>query len=195
VAYEASDPTTNYATDEMVVASSTDNGKTFAQHHVARVFDDLDCYPIQRPGAQDRQTLSYEQFRINSYPSMAIDPSNGHLAITWADNQGSGNCGSGGTAFSGTTANQVKLATSTNGSSWSTRTITTGAADKVYPSVGANHGRTVVGYYTRAYSPSPTATDRSCGIAELDTTTNAVVAPVEADRAAGSSPRTHGPTS
>ena len=185
VAYEASDPTTGYATDEMVVASSTDKGVTFSQHSLGRVYDDFDCYPIQRPGAQDRQTLSYEQFRINSYPSMAIDPSNGHIAITWADDQGAGNCGSGGTTFTGTTSNQVKLVTSADGSSWSSiRTISTGAADKVYPSVGANHGRIVVGYYTRAYSPSPTASDRSCGIAEIDTATNTVVAPVEPDRAA-----------
>ena len=185
VAYEASDPTTNYATDEMVVASSTDHGTTFTQHHIARVFDDLDCYPIQLPGAQDRQTLSFEQFRINSYPSFAIDPSTGRLAITWADNEGNGSCGHGGTTYVGPgTSNQVKLATSMDGATWTTRTITTGAADKVYPSVGANHGRIVVGYYTRAYSPSPTATDRSCGIAELDSVTNAVVAPTDPARAA-----------
>ncbi len=79
---------------------------------MARVFDDLDCYPLQQPGAQDRQTLSFEQFRINSYPSMAIDRSNGHIAIVWADNQGSGNCGTGGSSFIGTTSNQVKLVTS-----------------------------------------------------------------------------------
>ncbi|MEO5941111.1 MAG: sialidase family protein [Candidatus Limnocylindrales bacterium] len=186
VAYEASDPATNYATDQLVVASSTDRGTTFTQHAVARVFDDFSCYPIQRPGAQDRQTLSFEQFRINSFPSMAIDPSSGRIAITWADNEGSGNCGSSDPTFTGTaTSNQVKLVTSTNGTAWSSvRTITTGAADKVYPSVGANHGRIAVGYYTRAYSPTPTPTDRSCGIEERDTATGALVLPVEADRAA-----------
>ncbi len=184
VAYEASDPATNYATDQMIVASSTDHGTTFTQHSIGRVYDDFSCYPLQLPGGQDRQTLSFEQFRINSYPSFAIDPSNGHLAITWADDQGAGNCGSPDLTFTGSaTSNQVKLATSTNGSAWTTSTITTGAADKVYPSVGANHGRIVVGYYTRAYSPSPTATDRSCGIAELDSNNN-VVAPVDPARAA-----------
>ncbi|MBA2381387.1 MAG: exo-alpha-sialidase [Chloroflexi bacterium] len=186
VAYEASDPATNYATDQLVVASSTNHGTTFTQHAVARVFDDFSCYPIQRPGAQDRQTLSYEQFRINSFPSMAIDPSNGRIAVTWADNEGVGNCGSSDPTFTGAaTSNQVKLVTSTGGSTWSSvRTITTGAADKVYPSVGANNGRIVVGYYTRAYSPTPTPTDRSCGIEERDTATGALVLPVEADRAA-----------
>ena len=186
VGYEATDPATGYTTDQQVVASSTDQGRTFTQHPIARVFDDFSCYPIQRPGAQDRQTLSFEQFRINSYPSLALDPSSGHLAMVWADDEGAGNCGTQDPTFTGAaTSNQVKLVTSTDGSSWtSPRTITTGAADKVYPSVGANAGRIVVGYYTRAFSPSPTAQDRSCGIAELDTTTNTIVAPAEADRAA-----------
>jgi hypothetical protein len=79
----------------------------------------------------------------------------------------------------------VKLVTSANGTNWTApRQITTGSADRVYPSVGANAGRIVVGYYTREYSPSATANDRSCGIAELDTTTGAVVAPTDPARAA-----------
>lgn len=190
VAYEASDPATSYATDALVIARSTNKGTSFTTQSVARVYDDLDCYPIQEPGAQGRQTLSFEQFRINSYPSMAIDPSNGKIAIVWADNQGSGTCGTGGTTFTGTTSNQVKLVTSTNGTSWSSvqkisgGTGAIGTADKVYPSVGANNGRIVVGYYTRAYSPSATVDNRSCGIVELDTTTNALVPPTDAARAA-----------
>lgn len=184
VAYEGADPSTGYNTDQLVVARSVDGGKSFSASQVARVFDDLDCYPFQRPGAQGRQTLSFEQFRINSYPSMAIDPTTGGIAIVWADNEGAGNCGNGGYGFTGVTSNQVKLVTSSNGTNWSAaRTITTGVADKVYPSVGANAGRTVVGYYTRAYSPSPTAADRSCGIMELDSTTGDVVPPTDAARA------------
>src|SRR5262249_4450970 len=159
-----------YNTSALIVARSVDGGTSFTNTEVARVFDDADCYPIQRPGAQDRQTLSFMQFRINSFPSMAIDPSNGTVAIVWADDQGTG-----GSSFVGTTSNQVKLVTSANGTAWSApRTITTGAADKVYPAVGANAGRIVVGYYTREYSPVPTAADRSCGISELDTATNTV---------------------
>ena len=139
------------------MARSVDGGKNLSNTEVARVFDDADCYPIQRPGAQNRQTLSFQQFRINGFPSMAIDPSNGTIAIVWADNEGAGNCGSGGASFSGVTSNQVKLVTSTNGTTGSApRRITSGAADKVYPSVGANAGRIVVGFYTREYSPLPT---------------------------------------
>jgi hypothetical protein len=115
---------------------------------------------------------------------VAIDPQNGHLAIVWADNEGAGTCGHGGTSFSGVTSNQVKLVTSADGLTWTApRTVTTGAADKVYPSVGAYGGRIAIGYYTRAYSPVPTATDRSCGIMELDSVTNDVVPPTDPARA------------
>src|SRR5262249_23805450 len=96
----------------------------------------------------------------------------------------SGTCGQGGTSFSGVTSNQVKLVTSADGLNWSApRTVTTGAADKVYPSVGANAGRIAIAYYTRAYSPVPTAADRSCGIMELDSVTNNVVPPTDPARA------------
>jgi hypothetical protein len=176
VAYEGSSPATNFATDALVVARSTDGGKTFANREIARIYDDLDCYPTNEDG---RQSLSYEAFRINSYPSMAYDPSNGTWAITWADNQGSGTCGQGGATWGGgATSNQVKLITSADGKAWGAeRTITTDAPDKVYPAVGANGGRIVVGYFTRAYSPVPTATDRSCGLQFLDSVTGAVVNP------------------
>ena len=185
VAFEGATPGSNYNSSALIVARSVDGGKNFDNTEVARVYDDLDCYPIQRPGAQDRQTLSFMQFRINSFPSMAIDPTNGTIAIVWADNEGIGNCGTGGTSFSSdaVTSNQVKLVTSSNGTTWSSpRKITSGTADKVYPSVGANVGRIVVGYYTREYSPKPTSDDRSCGISELDTASGNEVLPTSMAR-------------
>lgn len=185
VAYEGATAASNYSQSALVVARSVDGGTTFSNTDVARVYDDIDCYPLQRPGAQNRQTLSFMQFRINSFPSLGIDRTNGTVAIAWADNQGAGNCGSGGGSFSGITSNQVKLVTSANGTAWSApRTLTSGAADKVYPSVGANAGRIVVGYYTREFSPTPTATDRRCGIVELDATSGSMVLPLDPARRA-----------
>src|SRR5204863_7596044 len=49
------------------------------------------------------------------------------------------------------------------------RQITPGANCQVYPTVEANAGRVGVGYYTRHYSPGPTATDHACGRGFLDT--------------------------
>ena len=92
VAYAATSPKFGYTTDAMVVARSTDNGKTFQTKELARVYDDLDCYPF----FAGRQTLTAEHFRLNSYPSMSVDPASGKIAIVWTDQQGSGNCGTGG---------------------------------------------------------------------------------------------------
>ncbi len=168
VAYEGATPASGWNQDGVVLARSTDDGMTFTTADLARVYDDLDCYPIY----SGRQTLSGEHFRLNSYPSMAVDPTNGNIAITWADQQGSGTCGTGGSSFSGTTSNQVKLLTG----SWSTiRTASvqriTGAAgaanaDKVFPSVAANGGDVVVSYYTRGYA----TTNPACFVAIPDNT-------------------------
>ena len=154
VAYEGSTPASGYAADAIILARSTDGGKTFTNTELARAYDDYNCYPINL--AQERQTLSGEEFRINSFPSFAIDPSTGKLAITWADDQANASCGyEKGGSFVGPTANAVKLITSTDGLTWSSpQVITLPSADAVYPAVGANAGRIFVSYYTCAYSPS-----------------------------------------
>ena len=151
VAYEGATPTSGYSQDATIVARSTNDGLTFTNVEVGRVYDDLDCYP-QFGG---RQTLTGEHFRLNSYPSFSIDQSNGKLAIVWADQQGSGTCGSGGASFSGTTSNQVKLVSGGWGALSAPLRITTAdSADKVFPAVAAGGGKIAVSYYTRAYSPS-----------------------------------------
>lgn len=178
VSYEASDPATGYATDIVAIAKSTDGGNTFTTHKVARAFDDLDCYPIQLAGGQGRQTLTHEQFRLPLNPILAIDPTTGQLVLTWADNEGVGTCGTGGTHFVGTTSNQVKVATSMDGTTWSTQRITSSAPDKWLPAVGANAGVISVGFFTRDYNAGTTS-DPLCLIKErlVDPTTGALVGP------------------
>jgi hypothetical protein len=167
VAYEGAAPGSGYNADATVIATSTDGGQTFTNQEIGRVYDDYNCYPIQLPGAQDRQTLSGEQFRISDFPTLAIDPTTSKLAVAWADDRANSSCGyQKGGQFTGTTQNEVQLVTSTNGVTWTSRTITSGA-DTVYPSVGANAGRIVVGYYTRAYSPSPSKKNHLCASANL----------------------------
>ena len=166
VAYEGNQAS-DVTKDQTVVARSTDGGKTFINTEVGRVYDDADCYPINL--AQGRARLSYEQFRINSFPSLAIDPTTGGLAVAWADDQNNAACASGTGSFSGLTNNQVKLVTSTDGKTWTSPRQITSGTDKVYPAVGANAGRIVVGYYTRDYSPVPTATDHTCQRGFLNT--------------------------
>jgi hypothetical protein len=179
VAYEGS-AGPGFSQDALIVARSTDGGATFSNTEVTRVYDDLDCYPIQ-VGAQLRQTLSYEQFRINSFPNIALDASigaTGKLAIVWADNRIDSSCGHGGASYTGTgTTNQVFLVTSTDGVNWTApQNVSAGNAfDKVYPSVAAGHGKIVVGYYTRQYSPVPTLSDLKCARQLLDSSTNSAV--------------------
>lgn len=160
---QAGDP----SKDQIVLARSTDRGRTFTTTELGRVYDDVGCYPPNQ--SQGRARLSFEQFRLNSFPSLAIDPTTGAMAIAWADDQGNAGCAAGAASFTGLTNNQVKLVTSTNGVSWTAPRIITSGADKAFPAVGANAGRTVVGYYTRNFSPIPTAMDHTCQRAFLDT--------------------------
>jgi len=149
VAYEGASPSSGYAQDQTVIARSTDGGSSFANVEVGRVYDDLDCYPT----FAGRQTLTGEQFRLNSYPSLSVDPVTGKLAVVWADDQGAGTCGSGGSSFSGTTAAQVKLVAGPWGALSAPTAITTGA-DKVFPAVAMRNGVIAASYYTRDYAGS-----------------------------------------
>jgi hypothetical protein len=156
VAYEAGDPATGYATDAMVVARSSDLGQTFTQSTLGKVYDDFDCYPVYA----GRQTLSDEHFRLNSYPSLSVDPITGAVAVVWADDQNAGSCGNGGSSFTGQTNAVLKLATSANGLSYApVRTL--GGGDVVFPSVTQYNGKSVVSYYTRAFASTgnPTLCD------------------------------------
>jgi BNR repeat-like domain len=155
VAYEGATPSTGFFGDAIILARSSDGGKTFKNTELARAWDDYNCYPINI--AQGRQTLSGEQFRINSFPSFAIDPTTGKMAITWADDQMNAGCGfEKGGSFAGPTSNQVKLITSSDGINWSAPEFLTATdpSDKVYPAVGFNAGRIIVTYYTRQHSPN-----------------------------------------
>ncbi len=172
VAYEAASPTTGYATDATVIARSTNDGQTFTNVEVGRVYDDLDCYPV----FAGRQTLSGEHFRLNGYPSFSVDPVTGRLAVVWTDDQGAGNCGSGGTAFVGTTAAQVKLVSGAWGALSAPRTITTGPADKVFPGVAARGGKVAVSYYTRDYAA--THNPAVCNVAIVSEAPGVQIGPV-----------------
>lgn len=191
VAYDGATPASQYNGDAAVVAKSTDGGQTFTNTEVARIYDDYNCYPLNV--SQGRPRLSYEQFRLNSFPTLTIDPSTGTLAMVWADDRANASCGwEKGGSYTGITQNQVQLATSADGSTWSgVRTITGGDTfDKAFPSVSANHGRVVVGYYTRAYSPTPSKKNNSCVSIIQNTTTGALsygTAPVCLDYATRSS--------
>jgi hypothetical protein len=159
VAYEGSSPTAGYATDATVIARSTDDGQTFTNVEVGRVYDDLDCYPVY----EGRQTLTGEHFRLNSYPSFSVDPVTGRLAVAWTDDQGAGNCGTGQAEFTGTTSAQVKLVSGAWGALSAPVRVTPGTGDKVFPGVAIRSGKVAVSYYTRDYAA--THNPATCNVA------------------------------
>ena len=185
VAYEGATPSSGYAQDATIVARSTDGGATFSNTEVGRVYDDLDCYPI----FGGRQTLTGEHFRLNSYPSFSVDPLTGRLAVVWADNQGSGTCGTGGASFTGTSSAQVKLVSGAWGSLSAPTTITTGTGDKVFPAVAMRGGVIAASYYTRDYASTHSATTCNVAIGSTAPGFHPVIVPssVCLDYAAGSS--------
>jgi hypothetical protein len=77
VAYEGATASSGFTQDATVVARSTNDGLTFTNTEVGRVYDDFDCYPFYG----GRQTLTGEHFRLNSFPSFSVDQVTGGLAI------------------------------------------------------------------------------------------------------------------
>jgi hypothetical protein len=131
--------------DAVVVAKSTNGGSSFVNREVAINYD----FPVN-PDVED-QTLTGENFRINSFPSLAIDPTSDRLYVSWADDR-NGTYDSAG--HSVRTNGDVFVSTSSNGVQWQ-RPITLGSSqDEVFPAVAAYGGRVAVSYYTRKYDPN-----------------------------------------
>jgi Neuraminidase (sialidase) len=132
--------------DAIIIATSTDGGKTFSNKEVAADFD----FPFNPDTGRD--TLTGENFRINSFPQMTIDPITDSLFVTWSDDRNG--------AYDPTTGASIKtngdvfVIGSRDGEHWS-RTIDVGTqSDEVYPAIAANWGRVAVSFYTRTYDPN-----------------------------------------
>lgn len=129
--------------DAVIIASSRDGGRTFNNQEVAFDFD----FPANADVG--RETLTGENFRINSFPQLAIDPITNALYATWSDDR-NGAYDSSGNSIK--TNGDVFLVGSRDGKHWS-RTVGLGsAADEVYPAVAAYGGTVAVSFYTRAYN-------------------------------------------
>jgi hypothetical protein len=159
VAYEASvcktlncDSPTDH--DAIVVATSTNGGRTFKNVEVAL---DFDFPPNEDVG---RSTLTGENFRINSFPQMAYDRFTGRLWVTWADDRNG--TYSGGTSVKTNGDNFV--VSSTDGKHWTAPVRVGTAEDEVFPAVAAQFGRVAVTYYTRHYDPAGIGLDYAMSV-------------------------------
>jgi hypothetical protein len=98
-----------------------------------------------------RETLTGENFRINSFPQMTIDPVTDALYVTWADDRTGSYDPTTGASIK--TNGDVFLISSWDGAHWSGTYDFGTAADEVYPAVAAFGGIVAVSFYTRTYDP------------------------------------------
>ncbi|MEP6883831.1 MAG: sialidase family protein [Gammaproteobacteria bacterium] len=131
--------------DAVIIATSRDGGLTFTNKEVAYDYD----FPFNEDTGRD--SLTGENFRINSFPQLAIDPVTDALYATWADDRNGLYDSSGSSVKSN---GDVFIVASKDGKRWSP-TISVGtAADEVYPAIAAYGGTVAVTFYTRTYDAS-----------------------------------------
>jgi hypothetical protein len=131
--------------DAVIIAVSHDHGKTFTNQEVAVDFD----FPFNADTGRD--TLTGENWRINSFPQLTIDPFTDALFATWADDRNGQYDPNTGASIK--TNGDAFLVASLDGKHWSSTVQMGSADDEVYPAVAANFGRVAVSFYTRHYDP------------------------------------------
>ncbi|MFI5693066.1 sialidase family protein [Kribbella sp. NPDC051586] len=125
--------------DATVVATSTDHGRTFRHAIVDTNYDFPD-------------TLTGENFRLNSYPQLAYDRVNEKLTVVWSDDRNG--------LYDATTGASVKtngdnvVSSSGNGKSWSRPLVIGTPQDEFFSAVAARYGKVAVTSYTRHYDPN-----------------------------------------
>jgi hypothetical protein len=136
--------------DAIIVARSKDGGKTFKNVEASFDFD----FPYNPHVGTE--TLTGENWRINSFPQFAVDPNDDRMYITWADDRN----GQYDASFNSIKTNgDVFVISSGDGKKWSAPTRLGTSADEVYPAVATNDGRVAVSFYTRAYDPTGIGVD------------------------------------
>jgi hypothetical protein len=130
--------------DAIVLATSEDGGRNFTNRELAIDYD----FPFNADTGAE--TLTGENFRINSFPQFTIDRVTGHMYITWADDR-NGQYDSQGNSIK--TNGDVFVIASRDGTEWSSPVQIGTPADEVYPAIAANNGGIAVTFYTRALDP------------------------------------------
>ena len=128
--------------DAVIIATSRDGGRTFTNREVAYDFD----FPFNADVGRD--TLTAENFRINSFPQLTIDRVTDALYVTWSDDR-DGLYDSTGNSVK--TNGDVFIVASRDGRHWSQSYGVGTGADEVYPAIAAYGGQVAVSFYTRAF--------------------------------------------
>jgi len=152
VAFQNSQNTALYESDQefdnqYLVVRSHDGGKTWSRPgFVVGLEDGANDYPLNVDG---RQTLTGQQFRVNSAGNIDADPRTGKLYLVFADNR----AGRHDVANPITDVN-VYLMTSSDGRHWSGPfAVSRAASDQWFPWVDVNPvtGKVGVLYHDRSY--------------------------------------------
>jgi hypothetical protein len=136
--------------DATIVAASKDGGRTFTSTIVGQNFD----FPYNRD--VQRSTLTGENFRVNSFPQLALDVWTNTLVVSWADDR-NGQYDAQGNSIK--TNGDVIVSQSRDGKTWSTPVALGTPDDEVYPAVAASFGQVALSFYTRHYDPSGVGLD------------------------------------
>jgi len=131
--------------DVTVVATSKDHGRTFRRVIVDTNYD----FPFNEP--LGTETLTGENFRINSYPQLAYDPKTDLLALTWADDRNGQYDAQTGASIKSNGDNIASL--SKGGARWSPTVAVGTAQDEVFGAVAIYRGVVAITSYTRHYDP------------------------------------------
>jgi hypothetical protein len=132
--------------DVTVVARTRKHGHGFVRTIVDTNFD----FPFN----PDLGTLALtgENFRINSYPQLAYDPTRNRWVVTWNDDR-NGLYDSATGASVRTNGDNI-VSTSSDGVHWRRSAAIGTAQDEVFSAVAAERGVVAVTSYTRHYDPS-----------------------------------------
>jgi len=132
--------------DAIVVATSHDGGRNFRNEEVASDFD----FPLNEDVGS--ATLTGENFRINSFPQMAIDRLTNQLWITWADDR-NGQYSATGESIK-TNGDAFVVGSAPGGGHWTAPLQVGSSSDEVFSAVAVFVGRVAVSYYTRTFDPN-----------------------------------------
>ena len=131
--------------DAVVVATSTDRGRTFRHSIVDTDFD----FPTDEDTGS--AGLTGENFRINSFPQLGYDPVADRLWVTWADDR-NGRYTADGESIRTNGDNIVS--TSRDGRHWSEPVVVGTPQDEVFGAVTAFAGHVAIASYTRHFDPA-----------------------------------------
>ncbi len=135
--------------DAVVVATSRDGGRHFANREVAADFD----FPFNPDIGNS--ALTGENFRINSFPQLTYDRPDNRLYATWADDRDGAYDANGASVRTDGISLLVSAKAERHGSlDWSSPQRVGAGTDEVFPAVAAYGGHVAVSYYTRHYDPA-----------------------------------------